>query len=285
MIFTKARLGSLPPMNQRERTMARAFLGATQAVQRATHAQTLESVLAAGNVEGAVDTVAWTAGEDVLRASLPKQYRITLDLFQERGRKEIPKAKKASVAYSFGGVDQDAVSYASERAGVLIREWGATNRLAVRAMVLQALQDGIQLRDLARLIVQSGIGLTTIQAGAVERMRDQMVKSGVKAGLIESRIARYAAKLLKQRAEMISRTEIVTAENRGRLNAWRSAGREGLIDPAKAKQRWMTVPDERLCDICGALDGVEVPLGETFPGGYAGPAAHPRCRCRVVLVV
>lgn len=74
------------------------------------------------------------------------------------------------------------------------------------------------------------------------------------------------------RASLIASTEVT--------RAWATAAEEiageyevilGLVV--------LTARDERVCVICGPLDGAKKPLGGTLPGGYIGPPFHPRCRC------
>lgn len=80
------------------------------------------------------------------------------------------------------------------------------------------------------------------------------------------------------RARMIAETEVT--------RAWDKAVDEVAdeYDEIEAYQ-WQAMIDERTCPICGNLHGVIVAKGELFPGGFSGPPAHPRCRCRKLLVV
>ena len=80
------------------------------------------------------------------------------------------------------------------------------------------------------------------------------------------------------RAEMIAATEVTRAYAEANGMVWRRLGEQGII----FKREWRTARDERVCPVCGPLDGVIVGLEEKFPGGLAGPPAHPRCRCWVV---
>ena len=86
-----------------------------------------------------------------------------------------------------------------------------------------------------------------------------------------------------ERAERIASTEITRAYAEGSREAWAASGSITLM-------RWRTSQDERVCDVCGSLDGqvVQVIGGEfVHPGGegleklagtrYANPPAHPRC--------
>lgn len=42
---------------------------------------------------------------------------------------------------------------------------------------------------------------------------------------------------------------------------------------------WNTSEDEKVCPICLPLDGKKATPTGAFEGGYAGPPAHPSCRC------
>ena len=75
----------------------------------------------------------------------------------------------------------------------------------------------------------------------------------------------------RSRAELIAATEITKAYDRANELTWEASDVVGETE-------WITVADERVCPVCGALNGEIAPLGESFRGGYL-PPAHPRCRC------
>lgn len=68
------------------------------------------------------------------------------------------------------------------------------------------------------------------------------------------------------RMEVIARTEVLRAHNLGKLKFHQAVGIQRL--------EWFTMEDERVCPICGPLDGKQFPIDQ-FP---AQPA-HPQCRC------
>jgi hypothetical protein len=79
------------------------------------------------------------------------------------------------------------------------------------------------------------------------------------------------------RAKMIGVTEITRAYARGSLISQKLLRGYGL----NMERVWQTSADERVCPICGPLDGEgEAAWVDEHPDG---PPAHPRCRCWVNL--
>lgn len=72
------------------------------------------------------------------------------------------------------------------------------------------------------------------------------------------------------RMEVIARTEVLRAHNQGRLKFHDQVG--------VRKLEWMTMEDERVCPVCGPLDG-KVFDTNRFPQ----QPAHPNCRCTSVV--
>ena len=72
------------------------------------------------------------------------------------------------------------------------------------------------------------------------------------------------------RMEVIARTEVLRAHNQGRIKFHDQVG--------VRKLEWMTMEDERVCPICGPLDG-KVFDTNRFPQ----QPAHPNCRCTSVV--
>ena len=142
-------------------------------------------------------------------------------------------------------------------------------------MIGQAFEDRLPPAATARRI-KPLIGLHSRQAQAVRNFRKRLVKLGLKADIIDKRAARYAAKLLRQRAYLIARTETIRSLSAGQQAAWREARNAGRI-PKTSLQRWSVVGDDRLCPICIALSGVKRKIGQQFPGGISHPPAHPAC--------
>jgi hypothetical protein len=83
------------------------------------------------------------------------------------------------------------------------------------------------------------------------------------------------------RAERIAITEVTNAYAEGQLLAGEELAEQ--FPGVAVVKLWMTEMDDRVCEICGPMDGQEVDIEAEFKGGdgelYQQPPAHPRCRC------
>jgi len=151
------------------------------------------------------------------------------------------------------------------------------------------------LRDLREMAVRRGwtsrtlaqrmrdhVGLTRHQSGQVARFYNAQLEDGVRESWARSRAHKLANSLRRTRAQTIARTSIVDAVQEGKQRLWTRAQADGQVSPT-AQQRWRAQPDATDA-VCVALDGVMVPLGADFGGGYSRPPVHPRCRCDLELV-
>jgi SPP1 gp7 family putative phage head morphogenesis protein len=82
------------------------------------------------------------------------------------------------------------------------------------------------------------------------------------------------------RAMMIARTELIAANNKGHMSAFRNSG----VVQYKA---WSTAGDDDVDEeICQANeDEGPIPLDDDFGSGDSEPPGHPNCRCTLVAVV
>jgi len=75
----------------------------------------------------------------------------------------------------------------------------------------------------------------------------------------------------RYRSFLIARTETTATGNMAQLSVLRQTG--------IGYKTWSTSDDERVCPVCGPLDGKTVRLDEEFAPGIFAPPAHPNCRC------
>lgn len=182
---------------------------------------------------------------------------------------------------AFDRANPEAVRWARERAARLVVDVTEQSRAAVRRIIARAVEGKLTPREAARLI-RNVVGLTELQSDAVLNMQVKLLAQGKLDEAVRKAGERYAARLLRYRAETIARTETIAAANEGQRQLWKQAQERGFLK-ATQRRRWITTPDERLCPVCKALNGKTATLGEPFPGGYMNPPAHPNCRCATGL--
>ena len=153
----------------------------------------------------------------------------------------------------------------------------------MRTIIAWSIREGIAPRDAAKLIKKS-VGLNRPQMQTLidyERRLPAEMPSAVKAKAFK----KYKEKLVRRRAMMIARTEVIDALNLGAEVAWKQAQGQGLLGK-EAKKEWLTTP-VGACNVCLALNGKSVKIGEKFQtprGAVNGPTAHPNCRCGIAPV-
>lgn len=199
----------------------------------------------------------------------------------------------------------------------LVTQISEEARNSLREIISSGLRRGINPRQQARDI-ESMIGLTSRQVSAVQQYR-QMLESGnlrsamdralrdrrydrtllnaatnrtsLQQAQIDRMVQRYIERQLKYRAEMIARTESIRAANGGMLEVWKQAKEQNLL-PDTMRMFWIVSNDERTCEICKAIPGMNanrtgVPIGGIFwlpTGAHVDqPPAHPNCRCTIGL--
>lgn len=138
----------------------------------------------------------------------------------------------------------------------------------------------------------------TVDGEKVERWNTQKVNSEVLQGIIQGESVQKIAKRLsnvvgmeKNSAIRNARTTTTGAENRGRLDSYKRAQKDGII----LKKRWISTHDHRTRDWHTELDNVEVDIDEPFvnsvgkimfPGDpEADPSNVYNCRCAMVAEI
>lgn len=144
--------------------------------------------------------------------------------------------------------------------------------------------------QLARTI-RPMVGLTKQQAVANLNYYNNLLDNGVSEKRAQDLAMRYAGRQHRYRGYNIARTELAFAYNQGSYEATKQAQEAGYMgDTVKV---WCTADDERVCPICGGLDGKEIAMDDdfNFKTKLEGrnrtirrvPPAHPSCRCAVMF--
>lgn len=183
-----------------------------------------------------------------------------------------------------------------------VREWTASHAAefvtnvtttqieGLRAVVRRAaVLEDLTVDGLARAI-RPMVGLTKQQSVANLNYYETLIKGGVSEKRALDKSIRYAARQHRYRGYNIARTELAFAYNQGSYEGTKQAQAAGLI--GEVAKVWCTADDERVCTICGGLEGKTVAMDEDFDfeTKLAGrnatirrvPPAHPSCRCGVL---
>lgn len=159
------------------------------------------------------------------------------------------------------------------------------SRGAARVILKNGLVTGAHVNEIADNLT-SAIGLTVRQATTLANYQAALVEEGVSDVRRILLVGKRARKMLKQRGEVIARTEVMTAINAGKTETWQEMVNVGAVASTEVERVWLTAKDERVCPTCGPADGQRQPIGVPFNVGgmmLMYPSAHPNCRCTVIL--
>ena len=235
----------------------------------------------ADKVAALVTVEPWLAMQEALQDELQEE------LIAAGNRVKLPRIQKALATFRFDAPNKDASNFAVKQGASLVTEVISQQRDTIKSLVSDAqLGRGLPPKAMARQL-KNTVGLTTQQAGWVRNFEDRAVNQAMAAGKTfdqalegsQKATQRYHDKIHRYRTETIARTETLKASNEGRNAAWKQGVDEGFISPTAVRE-WQA--EGSACDICMPLNGVQVPLSETFPQG--DPPRHPNCRCNVKLV-
>lgn len=227
--------------------------------------------------------------------------------------KMYPVWQKAMVGGSHGQPIMDAIadefvfdthtpsvlSWINERGAEFVTAVTDEQKKAIKAMLTRHVDGTYTVDELSR-VIRPCIGLTESQAKANLRyyesvkvkMLEQHPKMKPENARKKARDAamKYAERQHRQRAFDIAQTEMAFAYNRGADEGVRQAQSQNLL--GVMEKRWSTSGDDNVCDICRALDGMQIGMDEEFDfkgkvlfaGQKQTPPAHPRCACAVQYI-
>lgn len=184
--------------------------------------------------------------------------------------------------------------WCEEGAARFVTEVTQTQIDGLRAVVQRAatLQD-ISVDELSH-VIRPMVGLTHPQAVANMKYYETLIHGGMAEEKARDLAIRYAARQHRYRGYNIARTELAFAYNQGSYEGVKQAQEAGYM--GETIKVWSAAEDERMCPICGALDGARIEMDQDFgfstrlaglpntPTIRKVPPAHPGCRCAVKYV-
>lgn len=265
----------------------RTILDGFEKARAGTSIRALIRLLEGEEFDKVVDEIDWIHIDgpqaEGVRAALPILIRDVLESTAQEAGSVLGRRREIAVVGAFDVVNPRVTEWVREHAGARITEISEASRQTIREIIERGYEARMSPQELARSIRDS-IGLHSRQARALENLRLRMVKDGKSPAQIERTTEAYRKRLLRRRAEMIARTEIIRAETQGQLELWRQQVEAGILE-ATAFKEWVVTPDDRLCPECEDMDGAKVPLDADFVGADDGPPLHPNCRCTIRLAM
>ena len=227
-------------------------------------------------------------------------------------KKAETSGQSAIVGFTFDKTSTTATNYARTSAGQMVTNMASSQVQAVREAVTTAytvgrtpttltkdlvavLQQARPTTDAAKSVAEhlgtNMNGLTVRYEQAVFNRSAQIATDLANRGItgtkalekLQKDTQAYADRLRKSRASTIARTELIRANNQGRLESMFQAERQGLINSDTARKQWVTGRFD-VCQICQTLNGETQKLRDDFSRGVMTPPAHPNCRCSINLL-
>ena len=181
--------------------------------------------------------------------------------------------------------------WTEERSAAFVTEVTSTQIAGIQAVVQRAaVLENLSVDELSR-VIRPMVGLTHPQAVANMKYYENLINSGVSQQKAKDLAIRYAARQHRYRGYNIARTELAFAYNQGSFEGTKQAQEKGYM--GEVVKIWCTADDERVCPVCGALEGQRVAMDDDFnfytrlavpanPTIKRVPPAHPSCRCAVM---
>ena len=171
---------------------------------------------------------------------------------------------QASINMNFLMTNEQALEWAKNFTAQRVTASTVETRMAIRDIVSNRIATGLNPTALAKEL-RGVIGLNDRQMKANIKFGDELEAAGLSSKDAIAAKAEYTAKQIKQRAEMIARTETSMAYSEGTIAAYKQAG----LDQVEFQ------PSGDACPDCLVLDGSVYPLNNST--GII--PVHPNCRC------
>lgn len=211
----------------------------------------------------------------------------TWEDFADDVAKAIAPASKAhdraarAVWLGYDPLDEATVAAEAAAREKTIRDIVDSTRRAVEKVVAWGQMNGIVGDDLSA-ILEKVAGVNANQAGPLLDLWEKAMEGGAAAEKAAKALVDAANKAVKDRAKTLTGDLLWDAVQAGRMAAGKQ---EQRATNALVTKTWRTAMDERVCETCGPLHGVTVPIDQPFPGGFMMPKAHSLCRCHTDITV
>ena len=227
------------------------------------------------SVDARLDAVRINLAEmnEVARQAIAGSAKVTKDVMNLKG--------------SFDVVNDAVIDAAKNLSVELSTYLRKSTKESLRQIIEELISGDISEAEALRRI-KLEVGLLPQHTKAVNNYRKTLINAGTPRGRANQLAEQYAKRLLKYRANMISRTEVARATGIGQTQFWRQM-RDQKALPEQANRVWITALDERACSFCLSMNGqvASIDGGWETPDGYKEypQASHPHCRCSSGIVM
>lgn len=190
--------------------------------------------------------------------------------------------------FNFDPMGQGVIEWTEDRAAQFITNCTNTQIEGLRAVVRQAATlENMVVDQLAR-VIRPLVGLTKDQSVANLKYYNKLIEKGVKEAKAQDLASKYAGRQHRYRGMRIARQELAMAYNTGADIGIRQAQEAGYM--GEMRKVFCCAEDERVCPVCGSLEGKIVGMDEEFPTNVSSrykftrlhPPVHIQCRCVVL---
>jgi hypothetical protein len=257
--------------------IVKAFLASVMKVRNGFNRRRFERLLEMYDFDRVLKETNW---ELIAATELQPEIASTLRDVLESAARFTPLPIQAEIAWDI--LDPKALDWIRNEAGTLITNITKETLQAVRETITRGFQEGKGTAATADTL-RDIIGMNSRQAATYEKYAADLAERGISATRQTSLLETYQRKLIKDRANLISRTETIKAANEGWRQGIQKAVDDNLLDPNVWEIGWIVTQDDRRCERCQSMRGKRRPInGAYIEGEYAGtsgPPGHPACRC------
>ena len=223
------------------------------AVGKADNDKTDPVVISASQIDAIVAAIDLSSLDKLVDATEDALF----DMYQDSALKALAMVGVKKTDELVNRVNTRAVEWASERAAELVGK-----RFTPEGALIDNPRPGWAIDDLTRVEMRA----------LIAKGLDDNIGTPAIADSIQEAYAFSA-----DRADLIARTEVSTANEQGKMDGWREAQDAGVA----LQKSWLTMGEA--CDECdgneaqGAID-----LDADFDSGDDAPPGHPNCRCVLI---
>ena len=192
--------------------------------------------------------------------------------------------------------------WAAQRGAEFVTSVTETQMEGLRAVIQRAAGLEDMTVDMLARAIRPMVGLYHQQTVANLKYYESLIRNGVGKKRALDLSIRYSSRMHRYRAYNIARTELAFAYNQGSFAGTKQAQAAGYM--GRVEKVWCTADDERVCSICGALEGNRYAMDDDIYYDYTDsegnvhqrrinhklndelvgrvPPAHPSCRCTLL---